>query len=56
MYYPEPMGRLIAELRKLPGIGPRTAQRLAFHILDISKEEAQRLVSAITEAREKVRH
>ncbi|NLG87294.1 MAG: recombination protein RecR [Firmicutes bacterium] len=56
MYYPEPMGRLIAELRKLPGIGPRTAQRLAFHILDISQEEAQRLIDAITEAREKVRH
>lgn len=56
MYYPEPMGRLIAELRKLPGIGPRTAQRLAFHILDIPKQEAQRLIDAIAEAREKVKH
>lgn len=54
MYYPEPMGRLIAELRKLPGIGPRTAQRLAFHILDLSNEEAQRLMGAIAEAREKL--
>ena len=56
MYYPEPMGRLIAELRKLPGIGPRTAQRLAFHLLDISTEEASRLTAAITEARQQVRH
>lgn len=56
MYYPEPMGRLIAQLRKLPGIGPRTAQRLSFHILDISAEEAKQLVGAIGEAREKVRH
>ncbi|MDK2784517.1 MAG: recombination protein RecR [Bacillota bacterium] len=56
MYYPEPMARLIEELRKLPGIGPRSAQRLAFHILDSSKETIERLLSAITEAREKVRH
>jgi recombination protein RecR len=56
MYYPEPMARLIEELRKLPGIGPRSAQRLAFHILDSSKESVERLLNAITEAREKVRH
>ncbi|HHV08246.1 MAG TPA: recombination protein RecR [Firmicutes bacterium] len=56
MYYPEPMGMLIAELRRLPGIGPRTAQRLAFHILDLPQEEANRLVAAIVEAREKVSH
>lgn len=56
MYYPEPMARLIEELRKLPGIGPRSAQRLAFHILDASREEVARLTQAITEAREKVRH
>lgn len=56
MYYPEPMARLIEELRKLPGIGPRSAQRLAFHILDSSQESIERLLNAITEAREKVRH
>lgn len=56
MYYPEPVARLIEELRKLPGIGPRSAQRLAFHILDSSKEEVSRLTQAITEAREKVQH
>ena len=56
MYYPEPMGRLIAQLRKLPGIGPRTAQRLSFHILDIPPEEAKQLVRAIAEARAKVSH
>ncbi|HHV56425.1 MAG TPA: recombination protein RecR [Firmicutes bacterium] len=56
MYYPEPMARLIEELRKLPGIGPRSAQRLAFHLLDSPAEAVKRLVGAIAEAREKVRH
>ncbi|NMA55775.1 MAG: recombination protein RecR [Firmicutes bacterium] len=56
MYYPEPMGRLIAQLRKLPGIGPRTAQRLAFHILDIPDQEAKQLIEAIATARDEVSH
>jgi recombination protein RecR len=46
--------RLVEELSKLPGVGPKTAQRLAFHILKIPGEEARALAEAIVEAREKV--
>ncbi len=46
--------RLIEEFRNLPGIGPKSAQRLAFHILNLPKEEALRLSSAIVDAKEKV--
>lgn len=51
MQYPKPLGRLIGELSKLPGIGNKSAQRLAFHILSISDREAQGLADAITEAK-----
>jgi recombination protein RecR len=47
--------RLIDELRKLPGVGRKTAQRLAFHILKLPKEEAFNLSHAIEEAKERVR-
>jgi recombination protein RecR len=49
-----PVNRLIGELAKLPGIGQRTAQRLAFHILSASDEEALPLADAIREVKEKV--
>jgi len=52
--YAEPISRLIAELAKLPGIGQRTAQRLAFHILRDSEEDALALAEAIREVKEKV--
>jgi recombination protein RecR len=45
---------LIDELGKLPGIGPKSAQRIAFHLLKIPKLDAQRLATAITEARDRV--
>ncbi len=51
---PGPINRLIAELAKLPGIGQRTAQRLAFHILRADDEEATGLADAIREVKEKV--
>lgn len=51
MQYPKPLGRLVGELSKLPGIGNKSAQRLAFHILSISDKEAQGLADAITEAK-----
>ncbi|NLD11315.1 MAG: recombination protein RecR, partial [Clostridiales bacterium] len=41
MQYPRPLGRLVGELSKLPGIGMKTAQRLAFHILSLTDEEAE---------------
>jgi recombination protein RecR len=47
--------KLIDELRKLPGVGRKTAQRLAFHILKVSKEEALALSEAISEAKKRVR-
>lgn len=56
MYYPEPIARLIEELTKLPGIGPKTAQRVAFHLLHLPKETVRTLTTAIGEAREKIRY
>jgi recombination protein RecR len=44
---PEPLVRLVEELQRLPGIGPRGAQRLAFHILKTPREETERLVEAV---------
>jgi len=52
--YPGPINRLVAELSKLPGIGQRTAQRLAFHILREDETEALALAAAIAEVKEKV--
>lgn len=54
--YPRPLGRLINELSKMPGIGGKTAQRLAFHILSLSDEEAKSLASSITDAKENMRY
>jgi recombination protein RecR len=45
--YPAPVARLIDELRKLPGIGPKSAQRVAFHLMRGSREDATRLSEAI---------
>jgi len=47
--HPAPLARLIDELRRLPGIGPKSAQRIAFHLLKGSKEEALRLAAAVGE-------
>ena len=46
---------LVAQLTRLPGIGTRTAQRLAFHLLSAPKEEAGALAAAITEVKERIR-
>ena len=51
---PAPLARLVAELSRLPGIGRRTAQRLAFHILRAPDEEAAALADAIREVKEKI--
>ena len=53
--YPRPLGRLIEELERLPGVGPKTAQRLAFFILGRSREEAAAMAQAIGDAKEKIR-
>jgi recombination protein RecR len=52
--YPVPIQRLVTELSRLPGIGQRTAQRLAFYILRSDAEDAQGLADAIREVKEKV--
>jgi len=51
---PGPINRLIAELTKLPGVGQRTAQRLAFHVLRADEPEALGLADAIREVKQKV--
>ena len=51
---PAPLGRLVAELARLPGIGQRTAQRLAFHLLRVEDDEANALATAIREVKERV--
>ncbi len=51
-----PLERVVAELSKLPGIGAKTAARLAFFILNQPEEEAQALARAIVDLKEKVRH
>jgi len=53
---PDSLTRLVEELKRLPGIGPKSAQRLAFHILKIPLEEANRLVDAVREVKERVTH
>ena len=55
MDYPAPLQRLIDELRALPGIGPKSAQRIAFHLLKGSREDAQRLSSAVLELLDSIR-
>lgn len=52
--YPAPINRLVSELSRLPGIGQRTAQRLAFHILRSSDEDAGALAASIREVKELV--
>ena len=53
--YAPPVQALIDELGRLPGIGPKSAQRIAFHLLKLPPQDAVRLANAITEAKAKVR-
>ena len=55
MQFAAPLERLIERLRKLPGVGQKSAQRLAFHILRGDTEEARALAQAIVEVKEKIR-
>src|SRR5262245_51806341 len=54
MSLPEPLSRLIEQLQKLPGIGAKGAQRLAFHVLKNPREDAERLCDAIRDVKEQV--
>lgn len=55
-YYAKPLSDLIAELSKLPGIGGKTAQRLAFHILSLPDQEAEALAGAIVRAKQEMKY
>lgn len=55
-FYSSEISKLIEELSQLPGIGAKTAQRLAFHIINMPKEQAKSLSDAIIDAKEHVRY
>ncbi|PYR55996.1 MAG: recombination protein RecR [Acidobacteria bacterium] len=54
MSLPDPLIRLIEQLQRLPGIGPKGAQRLAFHLLKTPREDTERLVEALRDVKEQV--
>lgn len=54
MYYPKPLAKLVGELEKLPGIGPKSAQRMAFYILRTSDEDTRLLIDAVKEVKERI--
>ena len=55
-YYSSQISKLIEELSKLPGIGSKTAQRLAFHIINMPKEQAAQLATAIQDAKDNIHY
>ena len=55
-YYSGYITKLIEELSGLPGIGPKTAGRLAFHILDMPKEQVESLANSMIDAKKNVRY
>jgi len=55
VYYPKPLARLVAEFEKLPGIGPKSAQRLAFHVMRLPAEETRALAEALLGLRDSIR-
>src|SRR4051812_16752113 len=50
----EPLARLIAEFKRLPGIGAKSAQRIAFHVLRAGREDAEHLAQAILDVKDKL--
>lgn len=55
LYYARPLAQLLEQLEKLPGIGPKSAQRLAFHVLRGNTQDAENLAQAIRDVREKIK-
>lgn len=56
MYFTRPLAKLIEEFQKFPGVGPKSAQRMAFYVLDMSTEAAAAFANSVIEAKEKVKH
>ncbi len=56
MQFTPPLARLIEQFQKLPGIGPKSAQRMAFYILSMKRDEVQTFADSVVEAKEKVKH
>ena len=56
MQFTPPLAKLIEQFQKLPGIGPKSAQRMAFFILNMNVEEVAEFANAVVEAKEKVKH
>ena len=50
----EPVGKLVQEFHKLPGVGPKTAQRLTYHLVRMPSEEARQLANAILAVKERM--
>src|ERR671939_1119589 len=52
--FAEPLARLIQEFKRLPGIGQKSAQRIAFHLLRAEREDAERLAQAVLDVKDKL--
>ncbi len=55
LHYAKPLARLVSEFEKLPGVGPKSAQRLAFYVMRVSADEAQALADAIVDVRANIK-
>ena len=53
-YYVEALSRLVEQFMKIPSVGRKTAQRMAFHVLNLSKEDAENFANAIMDAHDKI--
>lgn len=56
MQFTRPLAKLIEEFQRFPGVGPKSAQRMAFHVLSMNSESVHSLANSIVEAKEKVKH
>ena len=56
MYFTPPLARLIEEFQRFPGVGPKSAQRMAFYVLNMTAADVKRLSESIVEAKDKVKH
>lgn len=56
MYFTPPLARLIEEFQKFPGVGPKSAQRMAFFVLNMSSEDVNKFAGVVVDAKDKVKH